>query len=80
MRYGRANAGGVGVVGSESEGFGEDVGRLSLIEFECTRGGGSMNVDVCDGTIGSGRSGISSEFDAVSIVIWLVGFVTCRRL
>ncbi len=63
-----------------SGGFGDDVGRLSLIELECIRGGGSMKVVVCDGTIGSGSSGISSEFDAVSIVMWLVDFAACRRV
>jgi hypothetical protein len=55
----------VGVLGSGSLGLGEDVGRLSL----WTSGGGSMKVDVCCGTIGSGRSGISSEFEAVSMVM-----------
>lgn len=70
----------MGVVGSLSEAFGDDVGRLSLTEFECTSGGGSIKVEVCCGTMGSGRSGISSELEAVSMVMWLVGLVPCRRV
>lgn len=51
-----------------------------MIEFECTRGGGSMNVDDVVGTIGSGSAGISPAPDEVSIVMFCVGFAACRRV
>ena len=72
MRYGSANAGvGPGLETSTSVGLGDDMGRDgSLVTgFEGNRGGGSMNVVDCVGTIGSGRAGISSIPDEVSIVM-----------
>ena len=62
IRYGKAKAGiGPGLDASRSVGLGDDKGLDGslVIEFECTRGGGSMNVDEVVGTIGSGRAGIS---------------------
>ena len=62
-----------------SGGLGDEVGRDgSLVRgVDGSRGGGSMNVDETDGTMDSGRKGISSDADDVSIVMWLVGFVPC---
>ena len=71
MRYGSANAGvGPGLETSTSVGLGDMCRDGSLVTgFECIRGGGSMNVVDCVGTIGSGRAGISSVPDEVSIVM-----------
>ena len=82
MRYGRAKAGiGPGVEASLSTGFGDEVGRLiSPKELECASGGGSMNVELVVLTTDSGSSGISSPADAVSIVMWFVGFGFCRSV
>lgn len=65
-----------------SAGFGDDKGLDgSLVTvFECTIGGGSMNVVEWVGTTGSGRAGISSVPDEVSIVIWLVDLGACRKV
>jgi hypothetical protein len=65
-----------------SVGFGDDKGRAGslVIALEGTSGGGSINVVEFVGTIGSGKAGISSVPDEVSIVIWLVGLGPCRKV
>ena len=65
-----------------SPGFGDDVGRLGSlrIESECASGGGSINDDPCGVIAASGKGGIASLEDDVSIVIWWVGLTWFRRV
>lgn len=61
--------------------LGEGADIDSGTEVIADGGGGSINVEGggC-GTIGSGRRGISSPAEDVSMVMWLVGFVVDRKL
>ena len=85
MRYGRAKAGaGPGALTLLSASRGEEVGRpMSLGDgiAVVAAGGGCMaekELGIEVGTIGSGRAGIASSADEVSIVIWTVGLEVGR--
>lgn len=78
MRYGRSKTGGGPFIGvgaadpSSVLGEGKAAGCAWLRAGEGTIGGGSMEEVAFEGTIGSGRRGISSS-TCVSMVISLVG-------
>lgn len=89
MRYGRLKAdvgpggGPVEAGTSPSAGFGEGADTLGDGEGALVMGGGS--IDACDvggfdGMAGSGRDGISSSIEDVSMVICFVGGAVCRRV
>lgn len=89
MRYGRAKAGvgpggGPGVDASLSaRGFGDAAARLGEGDGALVIGGGS--IDECDvgaleGIAGSGKAGISSSADEVSIVMCFVGGLAWRKM
>lgn len=89
MRYGRLKAdvgpgGGPPDVGaSPSTGFGDAAVRLGEGEGALVSGGGSIDecdVGALDGIAGSGKAGISSSADEVSIVICLVGGTAWRKV
>ena len=88
MRYGRLKAevgpgGGPPVIEASLSGLGDAAATLGEGEGALVIGGGSM--DDCDATAlvdmkGSGKAGISSSVDEVSIVICLVGGVLWRNV
>lgn len=89
MRYGRLKAdvgpgGGPAEVGpSPSVGFGDGADTLGEGDGALVMGGGSMDecdVGSFDGMIGSGREGISSSIEDVSMVICFVGGAVWRNV
>lgn len=84
MRYGRAKTGlGPGVkVESISVGLGEDVGREDSMGEGMVGGGGSIAecVEGFDESTESGRGGIASSADEVSIVMLAVVLGVVRRV
>lgn len=68
---------------SESTGLGDEVARLGEGERALAKGGGSIEeceFGTLEGMTGSGKAGISSSDEAVSIVICFVAGLFCRSV
>lgn len=70
-------------VACSASGFGDAAAKLGDGDGALVRGGGSMDeceVGAFDGIAGSGKAGISSSLEEVSMVICLVVGIAWRRV